>query len=225
MRQLILVAVVIVIMGAVWWLYLRYDNNKFQEGLPKAPVPSVMSDGQKIVSPEKQTTPTVVQREVLDDLSGLDTDTGETKGSLSDVEAYTQKLYEGQTSELIETPLEFEDTDNTTDSETPKPWLKPIAEMTLSEITAEVKRRREALVNTFGDTPEVALINKYTTVESLRDGRVTLDSEDGLPYIRAISVLWSGGRNTEIVKDIEDLQRNGWHIDNREEFRTLPGIK
>ena len=129
------------------------------------------------------------------------------------------------TSEFIETPIELTDSDNMTDSELSKPWLKPIAEMSLTEIRAEVKRRREALINTFGDIPEVALINKYTTVESLRDGRVTLDRGDGLAYIRAISVLWPEGQSPQVVKELEEMQRNGWHVNSKPEFQNLPGIE
>ena len=82
-----------------------------------------------------------------------DMNSEESKESLSEVEAYTQKLYEDMTSELIETPIELTDTNNMTDSELSKPWLKPISEMTDIEIRAEVNRRRQALINTFGDTP------------------------------------------------------------------------
>ena len=225
MRQLIFATIIIVIVGAVWLFYLQYSENKFQESLPKAPVLPAVSDTQEIKSPEIQPAPKVVQQETLDGLPVLDTNAEETKENLSTVEAYTRELYEGQTSELIEIPIELTGSDNTADSEQSKPWLKPIAEMTLSEITAEVKRRREALVNTFGDTPEVALINKYTTVESLRDGRVTLDGEDGLAYIQAIGVLWPGGQNNQILKDLQELQRNGWHASSKPEFQNLPGIE
>ena len=81
----------------------------------------------------------------------------------------------------------------------------------------------QALINEFGDTPEVALINKYTTVETLRDGRTTLDPEDSVAYIRAISVLWPTRQNIQIFTEFARMERNGWHVNNQE-LEGVPGI-
>ena len=225
MRQLIFAVIVFMIIGTVWLVYLQHNNNKFQESLPKAPISLPVSDTQEIKSLETPQVSEVLKQQAPVELPTPDTNSEQKKESLSTVEAYTQKLYEDMTSEFIETPMELTDSDNMTDSELSKPWLKPIAEMSLTEIRAEVKRRREALINTFGDIPEVALINKYTTVESLRDGRVTLDRGDGLAYIRAISVLWPEGQSPQVVKELEEMQRNGWHVNSKPEFQNLPGIE
>ena len=101
--------------------------------------------------------------------------------------------------------------------------MKPISEMSLAEIEAEVDRRRESLINQFGNTPEVALINKYTTVETLRDGKTTLDPEDSVAYIRAISVLWSTEQNVQIYKEFAEMERNGWHL-NTQGLQGIPDI-
>lgn len=224
MRQLIFVAIVLIVMGTAWMLYLQSTNNKFQASLPNAPVPTPDADIQDIEPIEAQIAQGVLEQESPAKLPTPDTDAREKTESLSTVEAYTQKLYEGMTSELIEEPLDLT-TDATIDVDTPKPWLKPISEMTLEEIEAEVERRRQALIDVFGDTPEVALINKYTTVESLRDGRITLDSEDGAAYVQAISVLWATEENIQMSKELEEMQRNGWHVDTEEILQGLPGIE
>ena len=225
MRQLIFAVIVFMIIGTGWVFYLQHNDNKFQESLPKAPISPPVSATQEIKSLETPQVSEVLKQQAPVELPTPGTNSEEKKESLSEAETYTQKLYKDMTSEFIETPIELTDSDNRTDSELSKPWLKPIAEMSLTEIRAEVKRRREALIDTFGDTPEVALVNKYTTVESLRDGRVTLDREDGLAYIRAISVLWPEGQNPQVVKELEEMQRNGWHVNSKKEFQNLPGIE
>lgn len=225
MRQLIFAAIILIVIATAWVFYLQHTDTEFESTLPEAPAPSSDLNPAPLKPLETQPAPQNVQQVAPAELPTPVSHTKEKIESLSTVEAYTQKLYEDMTSELIETPIALTDSDDTTDSQPPKPWLKPITEMSLTEITAEVKRRRQALIDTFGDTPEVALINKYTTVESLRDGRVSLDREDGLAYIQAISVLWPMEENIQIVKEFQEMQRNGWHASSKAEFRNLPGIE
>lgn len=224
MKQLIFIAIILVVMATAWVLYLQHTNNKFQASLPNAPVPTSDADTQERQPIQVEVTPDVLGQEETAELPTPHTDTKAKTKSVSTVEAYTQKLYEGMTSELIETPIEIT-ADDIRNVESPPPWLKPISEMSLEEIEAEVQRRRQALINAFGNTPEVALINKYTTVESLRDGRTTLDREDGLAYIRAIGVLWPAKESLQIVKELEDMQRKGWHASSNEKLQGLPGIE
>lgn len=218
MRRLISIAIALIVMGTAWVLYLQYAENKFQADLPKAPVPTSEPDTQDIEATEVEIEQEISDQEKLVERLMPDTETSDTdakaeNAQLSDAEAYTQKLYKDMVSELIEEPIDLT-TKDTIDAES-KPWLKPISEMSLDEIEAEVARRRQALIEEFGNTPEVALINKYTTVETLRDGRTTLDPEDSVAYIRAISVLWPTSLNIQIYKEFEEMGRNGWHVNNQ----------
>ena len=224
MRQLIAIAIALIVMGTAWMFYLQYAENKFQADLPKASAPTSEPDTQNIEATEAE-----IEQEILDqrklaeplmiDAETPDTDAKEETIGVTAAELYTQKLYKDMVSELIEEPIDLT-TKDTIDAE-PKPWLKPISEMSLEEIEAEVERRRQTLIDEFGNTPEVALINKYTTVETLRDGRTILDTEDSVAYIRAISVLWPTPENIQIFKEFEEMERNGWHAN----FQGIRGIE
>ena len=222
MRQSILIVIVLLVIGTAWMLYLQHSENKFQATLPKAPVPTSEPDTQAIETAEDVEAP--ITSEVLEPDAPAERSTPDAEAEtaeLSDIEAYTKKLYEGLESELIEEPLDLT-ADDTTDVDM-KPWKKPISEMSLAEIEAEVDRRRQALINQFGNTPEVALINKYTTVETLRDRKTTLDAEDSVAYIRAIGVLWPTSQNIQIYKEFAETERNGWHM-NTQGLQGVPGF-
>ena len=64
MRKLIPIAIVLLVIGTAWMLYLQYTNNKFQADLPKAPVPTSEPDPQVIETVETVEAP--MTSEVLD---------------------------------------------------------------------------------------------------------------------------------------------------------------
>lgn len=130
-------------LSSSWVLYLQHANNKFQAILPNAPLPTSDTDTQDLHQAE--IAPDILGQKENAELPTLHTDTKAETKSVSPVETYTQKLYEGMTSELIEIPIELTAEANG-NVESPKPRLKPISEMPLEEIEAEVQRRRQTLI-------------------------------------------------------------------------------
>ncbi|MDE0425082.1 MAG: hypothetical protein OXN25_09455 [Candidatus Poribacteria bacterium] len=94
-----------------------------------------------------------------------------------------------------------------------KPWLEPIEEMTLQEVEAEVERRKQRLIEKFGNTPEVQIINKYTTVSHLLGESYTLTGDEIVEHARAMSVLWPTEENIASYRRFKSWQENGWHVD------------
>ena len=225
MRQFIFGILIFMVIGTIWMLYLNYSDKKFLHSLPKAP--PVKSEAER---PSKARNEVLEQEEPPASLPS-ESDVQEQTPGPSAAESHTEQLYQGQVSEIIEEPIDLASqvpeisADDPIDLYTAKPWLKPISEMSLAEIKAEVKRSREALINEFGNTPEVALINKYTTVDSLRDGRVTLEDGDAVAYIRAISVLWPVEHNIQLSKEFERMAGNGWHVNPQSYLENVPGLE
>ena len=224
MRQFIFIGVALIVIGTIWMFYLQHAEKKFEKSLPK--VSQVKTEIQVLSKPDSE----VLAPEDTASIPPLNTDTQENVPSTPTEKSYTEKLYEGMVSEIIETPIDFTSEqpqiseDATNDLYASKPWLKPISEMSVEEMAAEVERRKQTLINEFGNTPEVALINKYTTIGALRDGRVTLDRGDGVAYIRAISVLWSAEENVMVFEEFKRMEQNGWHVNPQDVLQGIPGL-
>lgn len=238
MRSLIFTAILLVILGVVFAVYLNYDQKRFENNLPKAPRPVASQ-------PEKDSLPTVPENiESSHETRGIDT------GSPLVVETEDGALRREETEDaetfLVhpEEAIRHEELPDETYTEVPpiplvlqkprgvsladwlrslsrkdleavyreKPWLKPVDEMTFSEREAEVERRKQRLINTYGNTPEVAIINKYTTMESLI-GTLRIQPEDVLEYIRARQVLWPSNANVAAYENLKSLKEKGWHVD------------
>ena len=94
-----------------------------------------------------------------------------------------------------------------------KPWLKPIHEMTPQEVETEVARRKQRLIDTYGNTQEVQLINKYTTAPALLGEPQTMTGDESVEHARAMSVLWPTPENIAYYRELKSFQEHGWHVD------------
>ena len=94
-----------------------------------------------------------------------------------------------------------------------KPWLKPIEEMTLQEVETEVERRKQRLIDEYGNTPEVQLVSKYITVPALLGESQRMTGDEGVEHARAMSVLWPTQANIDHYRELKSFQENGWHVD------------
>lgn len=94
-----------------------------------------------------------------------------------------------------------------------KPWLKPIEQMTLQEVETEVERRKQRLIEKYGNTPEVQLVSKYITVPALLGESQRMTGDEGVEHARAMSVLWPTQANIDHYRQMKSFQENGWHVD------------
>ena len=91
-----------------------------------------------------------------------------------------------------------------------RPWLKPISEMTDQELETEVSRRKQRLIDDYGNTPAVELLNTYTTPASLRGEPLILSSDEGLAYVEAIGIVFPTRENIDFYLELELLKTLGW---------------
>ena len=238
MKTFAVPVIFLVLIGTAWVLYLEYSNRRFVEDL--RPPPESLSIGKKKASmsnnsEEVNLSEAKVSSSESEDIAG--TDEAPYSGQvprqevpmpidLEDVHAY-EASHESD-SEMVETSVVdlrpppgmslAAWMDSLTSAEKQevyqqKPWLKPIQEMTLQEVETEVARRKQRLIDKFGNTPEVQIINRYTTVPFLLGEPQKLTGDETVEQARAMSVLWPTKENIDYYRGLKALQENGWHVD------------
>ena len=84
--------------------------------------------------------------------------------------------------------------------------------MSPAEQETELARRRQRLVEDFGDTPEVRLISKHFYSRVVPRGTsVTFQGDEGVEILRALSVLWPTESNMATYESLKLMRENGWH--------------
>lgn len=238
MKTFAVPVIFLVLIGTAWVLYLEYSNRRFVENL--RPPPENLSIGRKKTSmpnnsEEVDLSEAKVSSSGSEDIAGTDeapyseqVPRQEVRMSidLEDVHAY--EVSHESDFEMVETSVVdlrpppgmslAAWMDSLTSAEKQevyqqKPWLKPIQEMTLQEVETEVSRRKQRLIDKFGNTPEVQIINRYTTVPFLLGESQKLTGDETVEQARAMSVLWPTKENIDYYRGLKALQENGWHVD------------
>ena len=87
-----------------------------------------------------------------------------------------------------------------------------IYSMSPAEQETELARRRQRLIEDFGDTPEVRLISKHFYSRVVPRGTsVTFQGNEGVEILRALSVLWPTESNMATYESLKLMQEKGWH--------------
>ena len=239
MKKIAFMGIFLVVLGIAWMLYLDYDLKRFDSSLPKPPhnvssytEKDTVLDGSKdtdfsdtdfseaIVPP-----PEVEHAEKTDKVSdseqmyppemslSLDIEHGhshEDNSEMPYIDAVDLRPPPGMSL------AEWKDSLSPEEKQVvylQKPWLKPIHEMTPQELETEVARRKQRLIDTYGNTPEVQLVNKYTTAPALLGEPQTFTGDEAVKYARAMSVLWPTQENIDYYRELKSFQENGWHVD------------
>ena len=240
MRSLIFTAIVVIIVGTGGAVYLNYDQRRFENSLPKAPRPE-SSQVSKDTSPTGikniDFSPEMAERDARSDPSVETEDGASRREEIADGETFfghpeegirkPDELLQGTDTEVSLVPLAPQKPRGVSLADwlsglsrkeleavyREKPWLKPVHEMTFAEREAEIARSKQQLIDTYGNTPEVAIINKYTSQE-IHEGRgFTIPPEDAYEYMRAMSVLWPTPSNVGAYENLKALQEKGWHVE------------
>ena len=240
MKMFFFTAILLIVLGAAWMLYLEHDRRQFEKSLaippqtdvltqPKDTVPDDATDvdlSEPILSPQRSEsqveTDTPSDSEQIapqDDFSTLDfdydyvhphEDSLQEDPEIRDADGGDMRPPPGMSISAWRDSLSPEEKQALY---LQKPWLKPVQEMTPQEIETEIKRRKQRLIEQYGNTPEVQIVNKYTTVSSLLGGTRTMTGDEGVEYARALSVLWPTPENVAHYRSMKSLQDNGWHVD------------
>ena len=238
MKMFFFTAILLIVLGASWMFYLDYDRRQFEKSLAIPPQTDVLTQP-KDTLPDDATdvdlSEPILSPQTSKNHVGTDTPSDSEQIATQDDFSTLKLDYVHAPKDLLEEDPEIRDADEVDlrpppgmsisawrDSLSPeekqalylqKPWLKPVQEMTPQEIETEIKRRKQRLIEKFGNTPEVQIVNKYTTVASLLGGTRKVDGNEGVEYARAISVLWPTPENVEHYRLMKSLQENGWHVD------------
>lgn len=233
MKVIIFTAIVVVILGTVWVLYLEVDQKRFEESLPKAPrqVSSQVMKDSPPMEPENIDSSHASGTRDIPSVLVIETEKVDITRREETTDAETLFMHPEEEIRHYELPhkTETEESSSLSAPQKPRgvslvdwlaslsrkeleavyierPWLKPVDEMSLAEREVEVARQKQRLINTYGNTPEVRIINKYTTMESLM-GNLSIPPEDASEYIRAISVLWPTDANVAAYENLNSLKK------------------
>lgn len=239
MKTFFFTAILFIVLGAAWMLYLEYDRKQFEKSLSTPPQTDVLTEPENTRdndATEVDLSEPILSTQMSKSLVETDTQPDSEQSTPPDGfptldfdfhDAFEDSFQaDPQITDAIEVDLRpppgmsiSEWRDNLSPEKKQalylqKPWLKPVQEMTLQEIESEVERRKRRLIEQYGNTPEVQIVNKYTTVGSLVGGTSrTMTGDEGVKYARAISVLWPTPENVSHYKLMKSLQENGWHVD------------
>lgn len=243
MKKIAVLGLFLVVLGIAWMLYLDHDLKRFKNSLPKPPQnvssyteKDTVLDGSKDTA-EKDTDfseaivppPAAEHAERTDKVPDseqtyppemslpLDFEHGHSHEGYSEmpsIDAVDLRPPPGMSLAAWMDSLSPEEKQAVY---LQKPWLKPIHEMTPQELETEVARRKQRLIDTYGNTPEVQLVNKRTTAAALLGEPQTFTGDEAVEYARAMSVLWPTPENIDYYRELKSFQENGWHVD-REEF-------
>ena len=237
MKSIVFTAILLLALGSAWSLYLHHGNRKFEENLPKLPKTDTLTDTGDAVTPtdegytnEGYTTfqpPNTMNSSATED-EYTDTQTDSEVTSLSES---VSELEFSETSELDETDFfDFPEipqkpqgvslrdwlsrlsTEELEAVYAEKPWLKPVSEMTYEEKVAEVNRRQQQFVDLFGNLPEIAVFNKYVTVEALMGEPQIIAPEDIVMHAKALSIITPTPENIRHYKKMKAGEESEWHI-------------
>ncbi len=202
MKKVYFAAIVLITLGTAWTLYLRYQNRRFIENLPKGPTPvtkriytpntSTIHKGENSETPETEDPATHSNERIIEE-SLLTTDTPQS-ASPQKPEAIVPKSV----------PEDISEPNTFTEIPEPEKEQPGITELSIEEI---VDKNREHLIKKHGDIPEVDIFLKHFPFESLQQGKTkieqtrTLSSDEILNYKKAIATLWPNKTN---LKDYQD---------------------
>lgn len=243
MKQVVFIGALLVVLGTIWVLFLEHEKKRFEKSLPQVPqvlAPQLVEDTDASPAERDDVSDTVAGTLTSEDTAETaGTDTASSQ-EVAEPEIETPFLAEPLVLQSEPSPEDTADAllgyprrppdmslaewlESLSPAEREavygeEPWLKPIAEMTPQELEAEVVRRKQRLIDDFGNTPEVAIINKYTTVAMLRGEPLTFEGNDAIEYIRAMSVLWPTTMNVKVYQEIEESIQNGGHATSGQEW-------
>lgn len=242
MKRSVFLGIFILVLCIAWILYLNYDKKRFENSLPTPPH-RVFSHTEKDTGPDnsKEVDFSEVDFSEVDSSKAIvpppkvehaeRTDQGFDSEQMPPPEI-SSDLEHGHPHEVNSEQSYFDSVDlrpppgmsltewqaSLSPSEKQalylqKPWLKPIHEMTPQELETEVERRKQRLIDTYGNTAEVQLVSKYITVPALLGESQRMTGDEGVEHARAMSVLWPTQENIDHYRELKSFQENGWHVD------------
>ena len=232
MKLLITATAVFMVMAAALAIYLEIGNRRFESSLPKPEIISTeTSDTEKLVNQltnesldssavgsdvllDSETAHDIETEDINDEYGAMETTSDSSPNSELDLfEQYIEDEFDVSEEDIQRNTFAQEQTDQEdylyhTASGRPD----AIYSMSPTEQETELARRRQRLIEDFGDTPEVRLISKHFYSRVLPRGTsVTFQGNEGVEILRALSVLWPTESNMATYESLKLMQEKGWH--------------
>lgn len=232
MRFLFKAVIIIITVVIAFAIYLEIGNRRFNSSLPKPLNKSINSYDKEDLTSNATTDSldsSVTESEVpLEQEIVTDIDTENTDKEDTAIETTTDGNYDSEL-DIFEQYLEdefdlsedgIEDTISVQKHMDQDDYLShtsngrpdSIYSMSRAKQEAELERRRQRLIEDFGDTPEVRLIIKHFHSRVIPRGTsVKFQGEEGVEILRALSVLWPIESNVSTYQSLKLMQESGWH--------------
>ncbi len=232
MKLILTAAIILVVMSAALAIYLEVGNRRFDASLPKPLnqyndssnkddlVTNTTSESldssadESDVLLDSQTPTDIVTENINDEHDAIETTTDNSYNSELDLfEQYLEDEFDVSEDDIENDTFVQENTNQEdylyhTSSGIPD----AIYSMSPAEQETELARRRQRLVEDFGDTPEVRLISKHFYSRVVPRGTsVTFQGDEGVEILRALSVLWPTESNMATYESLKLMRENGWH--------------
>ena len=201
MKKVTFTATIVMVLGTIWVLYLRWDNSRFAESLPKVPsqtniehphdtrIQGITSENEHNELPAEAKVlpaPTAPSAEVPNDI------------------ARKQPHHSDSPSDVYSPPLRLEgiqkDTGVKQEAESPSSF------MDLS-VEAIIERNRQKLIAKHGDIPEIDIYFKLNAplFEAIKNRetqvRIQRTLEEHLEFSRVMSVLFPSEAHDKMYRD------------------------
>lgn len=231
MRLLITATIIFIVMAVALAVYLEIGNRHFESSLPKPEIISTeTSDTERLVNQitsegldssavgsdallDNETSHDIKTEDINDEYGAMETTSDNSPNS--ELDLFEQSLEDEfdvsddiEKNTFVQEHTDQEDYLYHTSSGRPD----AIYSMSPAEQETELARRRQRLIEDFGDTPEVRLISKHFYSRVVPRGTsVTFQGNEGVEILRALSVLWPTESNMATYESLKLMQEKGWH--------------
>ena len=230
MRILTISGIILISGLAVLTVYLKIDEKRFEESLSKPtttgsePVKKGKKNGLSKTGVDDLKLAPIKQTEQGLSQSATDTQSETVEQSIEDlIDEVEFDIDHGNTEQDIDSideQVDAEENDSPVKNRDPNEYLyhtpsgrpDPIYAMSPSEQEIELQRRRQKLIEDYGDTPEVRILIKHFHSRVMPRGtRLNFKGKEGLEVLRAMSVVWPTDSNVNTYNSLKAMQENGWH--------------
>lgn len=200
MRKIIFMAIVLIVLGTAWTLYLKHDTERFIDSLPKKSATGTQPQNITNMPVTDENSDPFQSMNVIE---GALEDFNEEPGAAGSAEGGNSEKKD--TSGLIDFANEFLERDPIAEwsphpAEEEHPAEEPMGLMKLSRAEI-VENNRKRLIEIHGDIPEVHTYLKYFPFEALQNPEntgtysFTMSLDEFLEYQKASAVLFPNASN------------------------------
>ena len=218
MKRVIYAIIVLIVLGTVWLLYLRWENKRFAESLPKAPSrTNIEKSSNRVIQDRAFDNENRKQSHLRDVLknSELSAETNVSQVSTTRYKKASTNMkhtdpHNGEPNSHVSNDIFYSDLESESESNV----LTSFLDLSVDEI---IERRRQKLIKEHGNIPEIDIYLKYTrkVYEAVKSGEsqvnMTMTPEEHLEFSRTMAYFFPSEKVIKMYQDasktMEKLKR------------------